>query len=40
MCQTEEMEKALYNCLDFFEDLPSPPDDLIEEIRDALRLEY
>lgn len=40
MCQTEEMERALYDCLDFLEDLPSPPIDLIEQIREALRLEY
>lgn len=40
MCQTEEMERALCNCLDFLEDLPSPPVDLIEQIREALGLEY
>lgn len=40
LCQTEEMQDALHNALEFLYGLPSPPMDLIQEIESALRIEY
>ena len=34
------MEDALYEALNFLEDMPSPPYDIIEKINKALDIEY
>ena len=35
-----ELENALYKALDFLEELPAPPVDIIEEIHKALEIEF